>query len=236
MSLPRVNETLNFVMEIPSTGKKVKYRPYLVKEEKVLLQAFESKDTKMCLQAMSDTISACLDPSAEVDVEKLATFDLEYMFTQLRGKSVGEISTILISCKECEKHNEYNIDLDKLKVSVERNKNIIKITDTISVEMRYPTYESFIVDDLENSAKDINSALKILASSVAAILTPSERIDTTGKPKEEIIEFLSSMTASQLKQLTDFLENMPALKHQANFVCDCGAENSLELKGLSDFF
>jgi len=223
-------------MEIPSTGKKVKYRPYLVKEEKVLLQAFESKDTKMCLQAMSDTISACLDPSAEVDVEKLATFDLEYMFTQLRGKSVGEISTILISCKECEKHNEYNIDLDKLKVSVERNKNIIKITDTISVEMRYPTYESFIVDDLENSAKDINSALKILASSVAAILTPSERIDTTGKPKEEIIEFLSSMTASQLKQLTDFLENMPALKHQANFVCDCGAENSLELKGLSDFF
>ena len=88
MALPRINESLNFNMTIPSTGERVKYRPYLVKEEKVLLQAFESKDTEMCLQAMSDTIASCLDPNSNVDVSTLATFDIEYMFTQLRAKSV----------------------------------------------------------------------------------------------------------------------------------------------------
>ena len=90
MALPKVNEVLNFTMTVPSTGKTVKYRPYLVKEEKVLLQAFESKDVQACLRAISDTIDACLDPREDIKVAKLATFDIEYMFTQIRSKSVGE--------------------------------------------------------------------------------------------------------------------------------------------------
>ena len=90
MALPRINETLNFTMTIPSTGKKVKYRPYLVKEEKVLLQAFESGDTKTCLEAMADTLAACIDPNENVDVSSLATFDVEYMFVKVRSQSVGE--------------------------------------------------------------------------------------------------------------------------------------------------
>lgn len=122
MALPRINETLNFTMTIPSSGEKVKYRPYLVKEEKVLLQAFESKDSKTCLEAMVDTIAACLDERAGVDVAKLATFDVEYMFTQLRAKSVGEISTILLGCSSCEERNEYDVNLETLEIEVERGK------------------------------------------------------------------------------------------------------------------
>lgn len=239
MALPRVNETLNFNMTIPSTGERVKYRPYLVKEEKVLLQAFESKDTSMCLQAMSDTISSCLDPSANINVSDLATFDIEYMFTQLRAKSVGETSTIMIRCKnqECKEANEYHIDLDTLNVEVPKSKNIIKITDCISVEMRYPTYSTLLNGDVENAEKDMGSALKMICKSIVAVLTPNERIDARDQSEEELMEFIQSMTATQLKQLTSFLEGMPALKHDAVFNCKkCGTENELQLKGLSDFF
>lgn len=239
MALPRINETLQFSMTIPSTGETVKYRPYLVKEEKVLLQAFESRDTAMCLQAMSDTIAACLDPNANVDVSRLATFDIEFMFTQLRAKSVGETSTIVIRCKnkECHHGNEFSIDLDALTVDVPKGKNIIKITDNISVEMRYPTYDSLVSGDVENTQNDMNGALKLLCGCIAAVLTDEERIDTSGQSEEELMEFLQSMTATQMKSLTEFLQDMPALTHTAQFKCEkCGTDNELELKGLSDFF
>lgn len=237
MALPRINETLNFTMTIPSTGQTVKYRPYLVKEEKVLLQAFESRDTEMCLQAMSDTIASCLDQDAGIHVPSLATFDIEYMFTQLRAKSVGETSTVLVSCKECDEQNEYSIDLEAIQVEVPKNNNVIKLTDDISVEMTYPTYETLINGDAQNAEKDMGSALKVIAGSIKAVLTPEERIDARDQAEEEVLAFLQSMTANQLKLLTDFLENIPAMKHQIHFKCKkCGTDNEMELKGLSDFF
>ena len=239
MALPRINETLNFTMTIPSTGQTVKYRPYLVKEEKVLLQAFESRDTEMCLQAMSDTIAACLDQDANIDVARLATFDIEYMFTQLRSKSVGETSTILIRCKnqECTHGNEYHIDLDALTVDVPKGKNVIKITDGISVEMHYPTYQTLVAGELEPEQQDMSSALNMLAKCISAVLTEEERIEVSSQSEEEVQEFIQSMTATQVKLLTEFLEDMPALKHTAEFKCEkCGTDNELELKGLSDFF
>lgn len=237
MALPRINETLNFTMTIPSTGKLVKFRPYLVKEEKVLLQAFESKDPKTCLEAMCDTVSSCLDQSENITVSQLATFDIEYMFTQLRSKSVGEISNIYIRCKECQETNPYSINLEELQVPVEKNTNILSITDSISVEMTYPTYQSMIDGDVENADKDVTVAFELIASSIAAVITNDERIDCADLDKKEVTEFLNSMTASQLKLITDFLQGMPALKHNAEFNCiKCGTENELELKGLSDFF
>ncbi len=238
MALPKVNETLNFSMTIPSTGERVKYRPYLVKEEKILLQAHESGDYEACLTAMSDTVSACLDQEAGIEVTSLATFDLEYMYTQLRAKSVGETSSILIKCKSCEEHNEYVVDLEELEVVVPPKSNsVVQITESISVEMRYPSYGSLIDGDISAAATDMNSAINLIASSIVAVLQPDERTDASDVPQKDIIEFLGSMTGSQLALLTDFLGDMPALKHEAKFNCNkCGTENELQLKGLSDFF
>lgn len=239
MALPRINETLNFTLTIPSTGQIVKYRPYLVKEEKVLLQAFESRDQKTCLEAMCDTLNACLDQESKVDVSRLATFDVEYMFTQMRAKSVGETSTIFIRCKtpDCKQSNEYVINLEDLSVHVDRQNNIIPITDSIKVEMRYPSYDSLVSGEVDAAQTDLNTALSLIAGSIAAVITDDERISSDSVSKEELQEFLTSMTANQLKLLTDFLEEMPALKHNAEFKCiKCGTDNELELKGLSDFF
>lgn len=244
MALPRINETLNFTMTIPSTGQRVKYRPYLVKEEKILLQAFESKDMHMCLSAMGDTLKSCLDERESVDINKLTTFDIEYMFTQLRSKSVGETSTIRITC-DCGEPNDYVVDLDALSVETpERsnpNYNLVEITDNIRVEMQYPNYEKL----LETTAtynqdvrdKNSNNILKTLSSCISAVLTEEERIEAKDQSAQEMEEFLSSMTASQMKGLTDFVESAPKLKHLAEFDCTaCGKKNSLELSGLSDFF
>lgn len=238
MALPRVNETLNFTMKIPSTGKRVKYRPYLVKEEKVLLQAFESGDIATCLEAMVDTLSACIDEKEKLDVSELATFDIEYMFTQVRGKSVGENSSIAIKCKECEEVNPYMINLEELEVKVKKSDNIVKINDDISVEMRYPTYRGFLNQNLDNiQEQDTEAMFGILASSIGAVLTEEERIDCSTEDPTSVMEFLNSMTSSQLQGISKFMENMPALKHKAEFDCQkCGTHNELELKGLSDFF
>lgn len=237
MALPRVNETLNFTMKIPSTGKTVKYRPYLVKEEKILLQAFESKDTKTCLRAMCDTIEMCLDAKENLDVKELATFDIEYMFTQLRAKSVGEVSDLLVKCKECEESNEIQVDLDKLVVDVNEVSNIIAVNEDISVELRYPTYKSLLNGDLEMSSEDPTAIMDLLASSLVAVLTEEERIDCDSQSSKEVGEFLDSMTANQLKEVSSFFEKMPTLNHDVVFDCKkCGTHNELKLEGLSDFF
>lgn len=236
MALPKINEHLNFTMTIPSLGKQVKYRPYLVQEEKILLQAFESKDTETCLRAMTDTLEATIDPREQINVSSLATFDVEYMFTQVRAKSVGEVSTILINCKKCDQQNEYNIDLDQLEVVVPREMSTIAITDNIRVEMRYPSYDVMMAQEKEEG-DEFSKALEIVSKCMVAIHTGDQRIDCEDESKEDLLDFISSMTTSQLQSLTSFIENMPALKHNAEFMCQhCTEKNELELKGLSDFF
>ena len=238
MALPRINETLNFEMIIPSTGKKVKYRPYLVKEEKVLLQAFESGDAKTCLEAMADTLGSCLDAKSKVDVSTLATFDVEYMFLQVRSKSVGENSNIMVKCTECSEPNPVTVNLEEIGIQVDKKDNVVHIADDISVEMRYPTYETLSQQDLSGEkTNDMDTAMNLLAASIAAVLTEEERIDCSEQKPSEIVDFLSSMTNTQMGKIGDFLENMPALKHDVEFQCtNCEHHNKLELKGLSDFF
>ena len=238
MALPKLNETLNFTMTVPSTGKKVKFRPYLVKEEKVLLQAFESGDVKTCLEAMADTLGACIDEKSKIDVSSLATFDVEYMFLKVRSVSVGETSTVQIRCDECDEPNQVVVELDKVEVDMTDNDNVIPITESISVEMSYPTYNTLADDDAEKLAdEDVDAAMKLLAKSITAILTDEERIDCRSENISEVLEFLSSMTTSQLQKVGSFLENMPSLRHKVEFECEhCKHQNDLELKGLSDFF
>jgi hypothetical protein len=238
MALPKINETLKFSLTVPSTGKKVKYRPYLVKEEKVLLQAFESQDLKMILDTMCDTIASCLDIREKIEVSELATFDVEYMFLQIRAASVGENSSVMINCKECQGENKVSIDVSSVEVEVGEVENIVGITEDISVEMKYPSYKGVTSGDINELEKnDPDSMIKLVAGSIAAVLTKEERIDTSEEKPEEVVDFLDSLTASQFKKVTDFLAEMPTLKHDVKFKCEhCKADNEVQLSGLADFF
>ena len=235
MSLPKLNEHLKFTLEIPSTGQRIRYRPYLVKEEKVLLQAFESNDMKAAVSAMADTLNACIDEKEKIRVETLSTFDVEYMFLQLRAKSVGETSTIVISCKECQTHNPYEIDLSSVVVNVDKKKdNIIGITDTIKVELKYPSYDLLYHTDFDDEA---DTAIDTLVSAISVIHHDDNRFECSKATVEEVKEFVLSMTSSQLKDVSEYLGDIPSVSHLAKFKCTkCGTENELLLKGLSDFF
>ena len=238
MALPRVNETLNFSMKIPSTGERVKYRPYLVKEEKVLLQAFESQNLSSILETMCDTIAACLDQKSKVQVDNLATFDVEYMFTQIRASSVGETSDIILKCTECDRDNTVSVDLTELEVKVDDIDKLIEITDEVSVEMRYPSYQVLIDEDIQEiSDGNAEQVISLVAGSIVAVLTDEERIEVSTESPEEVKEFLNSLTATQFQKVAAFLQEMPQLQHHVNFKCEgCGADNEKELRGLSDFF
>ena len=139
-ALPKLNATPKHEMVIPSTGKTVMFRPYLVKEEKILLMAFESQDEKNAMKAMLDTIDACVE--GDYVKSKLTTFDIEYMFTQIRGKSVGESIDVNLTCSECEGKTKMNINLSDISVDVPKVDNLVRLTDTISVEMRYPPFKT----------------------------------------------------------------------------------------------
>lgn len=237
MALPNINETLKFQMKVPSTGKTVMYRPYLVKEEKILLQAFESKDPSITIQTIMDTINACVDDREEIDATRLATFDIEYMFTKLRAKSVGETSKIYMSCKECDETNEYLIDLEEIEIEVPEQNNRIQLNDSYAVELRYPTYSNIMTGVLEDLKKDPLQALKIIADNIVAIYTPSERIDASSETLEDLEKFVGSLTSGQIKELMVFFNTLPAMKKHVEFNCKkCGEHNELTLKGIADFF
>ena len=238
MALPKLNETLNFTTKIPSTGETVKYRPYLVKEEKVLLQALESENLKLILETMCNTIEACLDKKSGVKVDTLSTFDVEYLFTQIRASSVGETSTIMVKCKSCETQNPVTVDLTELEVKVGEMDKVIHITDDISVEMQYPSYKTLIEGDFENLEEgNTEQIIKVVAGSISAVLTEEERIDAKKETPEAMSDFLNSFTANQFQNIAKFLQEMPALEKDVEFDCEnCQTHNETQLRGLADFF
>jgi hypothetical protein len=237
MSLPLVNANPNYELVIPSTKQVVRYRPYLVKEEKILLLAFESKDTKASIHAMLDVVKACVNDN--INVYELSTFDVEYMFLQIRSKSVGETSTIIAPCSKCEEHNEVSIPLNDIKIDIANDhNNVIKLTDTISVEMRYLTYLDAVsgaIDDYANPSLD--SMITMIARGIKAVLTQDQRFDSSEYTEDEISEFIDNLSSEQFQKIAEFYANTPKLSHKHEFQCtSCGSTNNLNLSGIADFF
>ena len=231
MSLPSLNDKPEYTLTVPSNGKKVNYRPYLVKEEKVLLMAAESKDENEIIRAIENTVAACIDDS--IDVTRLCTFDLEYMFLQLRSKSTGENSDILIKCKSCGEKNEITVPLSDVNCSTQVGSNIIELTKDISLEMKYPSYR-----DMNLSADNEDQfGFEVIARCIDAVLTEEERIVIEEETTEDIEKFVESMTQEQFKKIIDFIQEMPALKYDMKFVCQsCGELNEREIRGIQSFF
>ena len=236
MALPKLNNTPKYDLVIPSTNKTVKFRPYLVKEEKILLLAMETKDTGQALNAVLDTIVACVDDI--IDPKSLTTFDIEYMFVKIRSKSVGETSDIGINCSECEHTNKVAVDLQAIEITVPKADFMIKLTDDITLEMSYPHFGAMASNKkLTNSTSQTEQTFEMIMTVMKAIHTAEERIDLKDISHKEIEEFIESMTGDQLQKIKVFVDTIPKMTHEVHFNCvKCKHANTYTIEGMQNFF
>lgn len=235
MPLPQLNTAPKYQLKVPSTGKTVRFRPFLVKEQKILLIAYESQDKKAIIEAMLDTLESCID---DLNVKRLSTFDADYIFTQIRAKSVGEIVDLNIPCTECETNNQVKVNLEEIKVEVPKKDMHVSLTDDISIRMKYPDYGFFLnnPESLENESV-AESMIDLVTSCIEAVETGDERIDIADEPREEVVKFIESLTSSQFEKISTFVQDIPKMKHSLKFKCiKCEHENERKLEGLEDFF
>jgi DNA-directed RNA polymerase subunit M/transcription elongation factor TFIIS len=195
--------------------------------------ALESKDSKQAIKSIVDTIGACVvEP---INLDKLKIFDVEYMFTQIRSKSVGETSTVGLKCKECNHQNDVTIEIDSIKVDVPEVNPVVKINDQISLKLKWPNYKSLMDVDTDEgiTGQTFNMVMKCLDT----VLTEEEQISFAEHSKEEIQAFLDSLTTSQFDKIKTFIQAMPRMKHDIRFHCNhCNHENHYMLEGIQDFF
>mgnify|MGYP001161254807 FL=1 len=236
MALPKLNDSPKYEMTIPSLQTKVKFRPYLVKEEKILMIAMESGSQKSTVNAIIDTIMACVE--GEFDRKSLTSYDIEYMFLNLRSKSVGERTTITIQCQKCESHNDNEIDLSKVAVSKATLEKSIQITEDINLHMKYPNFTAVMeVANDGNEETEIERTFKLISECMDVLETEDGRFDLKDETEEEIQEFLESLSSQQFEKIRDWLQDIPKLKHEITFECsECQHKNDVVLQGLDDFF
>lgn len=237
MALPRLNENPQYDLVIPSTTKEVQYRPFLVKEQKVLMLAYESQNKKDIVNSIMNTIDACV--TGDYELNKLTTYDVDYIFTKIRSKSVGENAIINVVCEECEQQNEVTVNLDDIEVINDNKNNIVKITDDISIKLRHPTYSFFMNRGtfFEEDKKRTEILMDLIIACIDSVLTEDEAIKISDEPIEEVQKFLDSLTTSQFEMITTWVESMPTVTKEIEFSCkNCGHDNKRVLKGLEDFF
>lgn len=236
MALPRINESPKYKVKIPSTGKEVFYRPFYVKEQKVLLMAMEAADQELILKAMVDTIVACVEEP--INPNHLSTFDVEYMFTKIRAKSVGETTNIFIECTECKHKNEVQLNLDIIEMEVPVKIPEIVLNDKYTLVMRFPRYNSMLESfkgkkNLTFTDLMFNMAL----GSLDKLLTDDEAISFDDETLEEKVQFLDNLNSEQFSKIMEFVQSLPKLQHDIDFNCEsCGHENKQTLSGIQDFF
>ena len=235
MALPKLNESPKYSLIIPSTQQEVRFRPYLVKEEKVLMIAMESEDQSKIFNAIADTIEACIEePIAK---NKLTTFDIEYMFVQIRSKSVGESIDLDLPCSKCETPNAINIKLDDVTVDIPEIENVIKIKDDISIQMQWPSFAIIADKELLENNSGTEQTFRMVAKCIDAVLTEDERITFKDESYADQMAFIESLSSQQFNEIRKFIELLPSMEHKVNFNCvSCGEENEITLRGMSDFF
>ena len=233
MALPVINEHSKYSLTIPSSGRTVSFRPFLVKEQKILLTAMESQDQAMMLQAVVDTLKSCIFD--ELTERELATFDVEYMFTKIRSKSVGESTTVMLKCSKCEEDNKIDVNLNEIEIKIEVE-NKIKINDQFTVEMRYPNYQDVILLTKLETSSTTEQILEVITACLDKIYTEEEIINIQDEPKEEIINFIDSLNTDQFNGIVNFVMNLPTLKKDIDFKCQsCGKKNKTTIEGLQSF-
>ena len=238
MPLPKIG-TPTYELELPSSGQTVKFRPFLVKEEKVLVLALESEDTKQITNAIKAVIKGCIQTKG-IKVESLPTFDIEFLFLNIRGKSVGEKIEVNIICPDDET-TEVPVEIDLDEIRVQRNDDHtrqIKLNDTLMMEMKYPSLDQFIKNNFDFEDKNVmDQSFDLIASCVDKIYSEEEVWAADDCTKKEIKDFLEQMNSSQFKEIEKFFETMPKLSHKIKVTNpNTKVESEVVLEGLASFF
>jgi len=238
MPLPKIS-TPTYELEIPSSKKIVKYRPFLVKEEKVLIIAMESEDTKQIASAVKTVISSCILTKG-VKVDELSTFDIEYIFLNVRGKSVGEDVEVLITCPDDNVTQvPVLINLDDIQIQIaEDHTRDIKLDDTLTLRMKYPSMDEFIKTNFgSNGQIGITETFDLIASCVEQIFSEEESWTASDCTKKELSEFIEQLSSKQFKQIEKFFDTMPKLSHKIKIRNPkTEVESEVVLEGLASFF
>ena len=234
MALPTMDLPM-YDLEVPSTKKKIKFRPFLVKEEKVLLLALESENEKSIRDAVFELLKACI--STRIKLENLATFDLEYIFLNIRAVSVGEVVQMNITCQDDETTQvKYNLNLTEAEVIFpEGHTNKIMLSDDLGVIMKYPSFDGFVEGQFTQN-KDFD-VIKVVAESIDQIFQGEEVFDESTTSKKEFLQFVESLTNQQLEKIQTFFETSPRLEHSFKVTNpNTGVESTYTLRGLQSFF
>ena len=241
MPLPKIN-TPTYELTLPSNRKKVKYRPFLVREEKILVLALESEDQKQITDAIIQIIGDCLI-TKNIDVTKLPTFDIEYLFLNVRSKSVGETVEVNVTCPDDGKTKvETSINIDDIKVVKDKNhKLIVQLDDKYSMKLKYPSLDQFIENnfDFEMAApnESVSAAMSMLSSCIDMIYDEEESWDASESTKEELDEFIDQLNTKQFQLVEEFFRTMPKLSHTLKVTNpQTGVESEVILEGLASFF
>ena len=238
MPLPTI-ATPSYELELPSTGKKVKYRPFLVKEEKLLVLALETESTKDISTAIKTVLKNCIQTRG-VKVENLPTFDIEYLFLNIRGKSVGEeVDVNLIAPDDEVTQVPVTINIDEIEVQKsDEHTNKIKLDKNLTMEMKYPSLDQFIKSNFDfNDDNTMDQSFDLIASCIDKIYSEEEVWSTSDCTKKEVKDFLEQMNSMQFKEIEKFFDTMPKLSHSVTFINPkTKVESTVVLEGLSSFF
>ena len=234
MALPTM-DLPTYELVVPSTKKKIKFRPFLVKEEKILLMALETNDEKNIRESIYELLKSCI--TTRIKLENLATFDLEYIFLNIRAVSVGEIVQMNVICQDDETTQiTYNLNLTEAEVIFpEGHTNKIMLTDTLGVMMKYPSFDGFVESQFtEDKEFDV---IKVVAESIDQIFQGEEVFDESTTSKKEFVQFVESLTSPQLEKIQEFFETSPRLEHKFKVTNpNTGVESEYTLRGLQNFF
>ena len=237
MPLPKI-ATPTYELVIPSTKKKIKYRPFLVKEEKVLIVAMESEDTKQIAGAVKDVIKNCIITRG-VKVEELSTFDIEYLFLNIRGKSVGEEVEVLVTCPDDGSTKvPMNIVLDDIGIQYDDNHSPdIKLDDSLTLRMKYPSMDQFVKNNFAIDDVNVDETFDIITSCIEQVYNEEESWSSTDCTKKELRDFLDSLSSKQFKEIEKFFATMPKLSHTIQVKNpNTDVESEIVLEGLASFF
>lgn len=237
MSLPK-SLVPTYEMTLPSSGQVIEYRPFLVKDEKVLLMAMEGNDVKEMIKALKQLIETC--SLTKIDVNKLSLIDLEYFFIKVRSKSVDNISKLSYRCKntveekECGNIVNINVNLDNIEVTKSKDyTDIIMLTSEIGLKMKMPNVQS--LNHFNTQEASFDEQMNVIASSVDSIFDKDNVYNDFSL--KEIVEYLGNLTQKQFTEIKNFFDNLPKIKHEVPFHCNkCGHKEVLVLEGIQSFF